>query len=132
MSETSSLGKVDLLVIDDDEVNNLILGKILEAAGIKKTTAFYTSAREALDFLGNLNLTDFPNHIMIDLDMPVLDGFGFLEAFQSQYEAEKPDTEVIVLTTSVMDRDRKRAESFDCVTGFLVKPIYLSVIQKLF
>lgn len=130
--ENIRMSKVDLLVIDDDDVNNLILSKILKAAGVKKTTEFYTSAREALIFLEGLSLADFPTYILIDLDMPVLDGFGFLEAFQSRFIPQKADTEVIVLTTSVMDRDRRRAESFECVSSFLVKPIYLEDIRKLF
>ena len=76
-----------ILLVDDNDIDNLINRKMLEASGITEKIYVSTSAKSALEFLKNLNLLDdqkgghLPELLFLDIDMPLMDGYQFLDEY---------------------------------------------------
>jgi CheY-like chemotaxis protein len=101
-----------ILIVEDNELARANLAKILESAGY--STASVTNGREALDYLES---KPPPDLILLDMLLPVLDGWHFLEELR---RTKKPTAPIIVTTGTVLSR--KWAEDHGCA-GFIRKPI---------
>ena len=108
----------DILIIDDDPINNLICEKILHIKGISSNSFSFTSAAKALEFLAEVE-GQSPSAILLDLNLPEVDGWQFLEKFQSL----NIKTPIFILTSSIDPRDKNRSETYKDVKGFFTKPL---------
>lgn len=112
----------NILLVDDDEVFHLLSNKLLQRLGITKDVYTARNGKEALDFVTTHNLSaDGPHVIFLDLNMPIMNGFAFIEALRNQ---NIPTTNiVIVIVSSSQDpTDLARAQSLG-VKHYLTKPI---------
>ena len=111
------------IVLVDDHDSDLLYGRIIvERAGIASEVRTFESAAEALQHLQG----DEGRHVglvLLDINMPVMDGFGFLDAFEPLRAAGRTSAWVAMLTSSPDPIDRSRAEAHRAVVDYLVKPI---------
>ena len=113
-----------LLLIDDDELNNYIVHSILEDTKLVNYFDFKTNGESALQYLYACQATkQFPNLILVDLKMPIMDGFEFIEQYEKKFLPESPHTQLMVLTSSIREVEKQKALSFKSVTNFLNKPL---------
>ena len=128
---------VDLVVlIDDSDIDLFVQRRFIELSGFAKRVVTFRSSREALAHLSAPGLQEIPDLIFLDLNMPEIDGFAFLEQYSRL--VRESATRIIILTSSSSALDRDRAASFENVIGFLSKPltegnlaeIDLSVVKK--
>jgi len=113
-----------LLIVDDDPINNIITQKRLsDAVGNLKMTVFEW-ASEALYQLENEPLPDL---VLLDLNMPELTGWDFLEACQAQ----QVPIEIIILTSSIDERDKEKAKVYPNVKAFISKPLSFNKVKKI-
>jgi CheY-like chemotaxis protein len=125
-----------IMLIDDNEIDNLINQKMLEAAAISEKIYTYTSAKSGLEFLKNmekLELADkiLPDLIFLDIDMPLMDGFQFLDEFEKFGPALKKKCKVIMLTSSINPQDYNLSKKYAAVKLFLNKPLSQETIASL-
>jgi CheY-like chemotaxis protein len=111
-----------VLTIDDNE-NDLLFTRIaLQRSGVEYDIRAFERAQEALTMLSTE-----PDHgtdlILLDINMPVMNGFAFLEAFEALPEAQRGRAVVVMLSSSSDPADRRRAAQHACVRGFLNKPL---------
>lgn len=122
------------LVVDDDPISCFINQKIIEISQITDHIAIVQNGREALDFISNY-LVDKENSksnlILLDLNMPVMNGFEFLEKFQSWEPELQENIEVVVLTSSYSESDIEKVKAFGIKT-YLSKPLTIEGLQSLF
>lgn len=114
-----------IMLIDDDEATNFLNQMTLEAHGLCREVQVYHKATDALHHLSNLNATGKkrPNLILLDVNMPGMNGWEFLEEYQKLDEQSKCDILVVMLTTSLNPDDRERAQQIDVIDEFLSKPL---------
>ncbi len=129
-----------VLLIDDDEAGNMYNKFILEDTGIVKNIQITTNGKEALDYITNQgkyieNGTKYPKPdlILLDINMPVMDGFEFLEEYHNLPKEIKGEIIIVMLTTSLLPEDKEKATSYNEVSDFMNKPVtkeYISGIMS--
>ncbi len=113
-----------LLLIDDDELNNYIVSSILEDTQLVDNFNFKTDGESALQYLHLCQATQqFPNLILVDLKMPIMDGFEFIEQYEKKFIEVSPNTQLMVLTSSIRETEKQKALNFKSVTNFVNKPL---------
>jgi CheY-like chemotaxis protein len=125
-----------IMLIDDNEIDNLINQKMIEAAAISEKIYTCSSAKSGLEFLKNmekLELADqiLPDLIFLDIDMPLMDGFQFLDEFEKFGPLIKKKCKVIMLTSSINPQDYNMAKKYATVKLFLNKPLSHESISSL-
>jgi CheY-like chemotaxis protein len=118
--------KKRLLIIDDDKLLNKINEKVLHSSGIVKELHITCNGKEALEYLQLRAEKNYPlpHVIILDLQMPVLNGFEFIDAFQKLDIPGKADIELVVFTSSSNPSDKQRALSKG-IKNYLAKPYLL-------
>lgn len=126
------------MIIDDNELDNFINSKILESARFAKNIYINTNGKSALEFLNNLiNSTGdafetlCPEVIFIDLNMPILDGFQFLEHIKKLDNKWLNKSTLVVLTSSAHPDDNKKSLSINKDVVYLNKPLTPEMLQDL-
>jgi CheY-like chemotaxis protein len=111
-----------LIVVDDNESDLLFTSIVIQKAGIASKVSVFEDARDAIE---RLQQDDHGiDVILLDINMPGMDGFAFLAAFEELYRARQAAPPVVVMLTSSPDpRDRERAFAFASVRDYVVKPI---------
>jgi CheY-like chemotaxis protein len=125
-----------IMLIDDNEIDNLINQKMIEAADISDKIYTYSSAKSGLEFLKNMEKLDvaekiLPDLIFLDIDMPLMDGFQFLDEFEKFSPALKRKCKVVMLTSSINPQDYNLAKKYATVKQFLNKPLSHETIVNL-
>ncbi len=121
-----------VFIIDDDPIHQRIAQIMISKHDIYDESIGYTEAEKALDFLkdNSDNEDNLPDVILLDLNMPVVDGWDFLEAFESfQMELNK-DVRVFIVSSSVDEKDMIRSQAFSTVRGFISKPLSPEIIRS--
>jgi two-component system, NarL family, nitrate/nitrite response regulator NarL len=119
------------VLIDDSEIDLFIQRRFLEVYSFSAQLIQFKSATQAITWLKSLNGEAPPDVIFLDLNMPEMDGFGFLEAFLQLPEETKASIRIVVLTSSNSAQDRKQAFENPNVIHFITKPIRQSEIEDL-
>ena len=109
-----------ILLIDDDEPTNFLNRLTIEQSGCADQVIVIQSGQEALHFLRNTNPPDI---IFLDINMPAMDGWEFLEEYRLLPSTQKSGIIVIMLTTSLNPDDEIKAKSHPEVAGFENKPL---------
>ncbi len=125
-----------VMLIDDNEIDNLINQKMIEAAAIADNIYTYTGAKSAIEFLKNMEKLDvaeqvLPDVIFLDIDMPLMDGFQFLDEFEKLTNVAKKKSKIVILTSSINPQDFNRSKKYENVKLYLNKPLSHESIVKL-
>lgn len=119
------------VVLIDDSDSDLIYGEVvLQRSGCFKKVTTVGMAVDALRLLASDEGADV-DLILLDINMPEMDGFGFLAAFEAMVTRPDRRADVVMLTSSPDPMDRQRAATFASVKGYVVKPIDVQSAQQL-
>jgi len=118
------------VLIDDSDIDLFIQRRFLEVYNFSEKLITYNSAEEALRKLQDPD-TAVPDLIFLDLNMPEIDGFGFLEKFGQLPEAVKSKSQIVVLTSSNSRRDKEQSMNYPQVVQFITKPLKQTDIESL-
>lgn len=119
------------MLIDDSEIDLFIHRRFLELCNFSRELIAFKSAETAIESLRNLNGDDPPNIIFLDLNMPVVDGFTFLNLFTSLPNKIKDQSRIVVLTSSNSVTDREQVYLYKNVIHMITKPMKQSDIEAL-
>lgn len=110
-----------LMLIDDSKIDVMVYGRIIARSGLVEAMETFYFADDALASLCAPG-RPWPDAILLDINMPRMTGFEFLEAASARFG---PDfgAVVVMLTTSLDPADRTRAESYAAVREFINKPL---------
>ena len=121
-----------VFIIDDDPIHQRIAQIMIGKHELFDEFDSYTEAEFALEYLKeNMdNSAGLPDVILLDLNMPVVDGWDFLEAFEKFQSDLSKQIRVFIVTSSVDEKDRLRSQTFSFVKGFISKPLSPDIIRS--
>ena len=122
---------LNLLVIDDDDINIFIIKKIVEKTGFDIEMVARNNGQQAIDYLNETISQNkpLPRLVLIDINMPVMNGWEFIEAYETLGIDQKVD--MYILSSSVYENDIEKTKSYKAVKGFISKPLSMERLTEL-
>ena len=113
-----------VLLVEDDETTNFISKMALQEAGIEDVDEAL-NGKQACDYIEK----DCPDFIFLDIKMPMMDGWDFLDEMISKSLCK--ETKIAMLTSSARPEDKNRAETYGCVIAYLEKPLTKVKVEEI-
>jgi CheY-like chemotaxis protein len=117
--EATPNGAKLICIIDDDPIYQILIHKIIGISNTGYDSIGFTNGKEAFDyFMLDLN-TNLPKIILLDLEMPIMDGWDFLDAIEM---LDTQNTAIYIVSSSISHEDKERAKTFTKIKGYYSKP----------
>ena len=120
-----------LFVIDDDDINDFILKRQIKVNNLPLDYKSSNSAESALEYLKKIPIDEYPSAIFLDIHMPLMNGFEFLEIYEKDLYSDHVDTELYMVSSSLRESEINKSKSYKCVKDFISKPVDVEVLKKL-
>jgi CheY-like chemotaxis protein len=111
-------------VVDDDPIYQIIINKIIKKSELFSTVFTFKNGKEALDtFKQSLAKNEnIPNIILLDLNMPVMDGWEFMDEMKC-LNINNKTTYIYIVSSSIAVEDKLKSKTYPIILGYLSKPI---------
>lgn len=126
--------KSNILLVDDDEVYLFLMNKIIKELTTELKVTSLLDGEEAIEYLSKCTdkNIDAPEVIFLDINMPFLDGWGFLEEFKKLKPKIQNNVNIYMVSSSNMQHDIDKASEFEELTGYVVKPLKEDKLIEIF
>ncbi|MFN4026871.1 MULTISPECIES: response regulator [Flavobacterium] len=127
----------NIMLVDDDEIFTYIIKKIIEESDIAEQINIFSNGRDAINYLSEVATEEslLPKVIFLDLNMPLLDGWGFLDEYIRLKPKLCKKINLYVITSSVSTYDHQKSKDYSDITDFIVKPLakekFIAIIKKM-
>jgi CheY-like chemotaxis protein len=121
-------------IIDDDKANNYLCKLVLEDYGVKPHIVYsFYQVNEALNTLQHAIevSANFPDLILLDINLPGADGWDFLNNFRTFPEENRSQTKIFMLSSSIYPDDLERSKSYPEIIEFLPKPLTSELVERI-
>lgn len=120
-----------VILVDDDPVFRYISAKMIEKVRPGFRIKSFSQGKVALNFLRENYTDEYYYYILLDINMPVMDGWKFLEAIEDIDFIKTENVSIQIVSSSVDDSDIEKSKKYDLVQGFLHKPLSADRIKSI-
>ena len=127
------MNNLKLLLIDDDPISNFLTKKVVEKANINADIIIYDNAANALSLFENfIDINEIPDAIFLDLNMPIMNGWEFIEDFSRLDDEVIAKVSLFILSASDNHYDISTAARYSFIKKYISKPIAIKEVESLF
>lgn len=126
---TKKLG--NLWIIDDDPMSSFYIKRLAELGELAHIISIYSKAQGAVDYLLHHKKSNshLPDVILLDIYMPELDGWGFLQKFKNIQDQLIKKIDIYIISSSNHPTDVEQAQTIKEVKGYFVKPVTMESLK---
>lgn len=125
---------LNICIVDDDNIYQFAMGRILKSMeDVPKQIITFSDGEEAIEYFEKQINTQssLPDVLLLDINMPIMDGFQFLEAYNKLKSKIKQRIAIYMISSSVDPVDIETANKFDCITDYVTKPLKSTVLKDI-
>ena len=122
-----------VLCIDDDPISVMLCRKVISRSEFAQTTDAANNGENALKYLQKIAETAgdiYPDIILLDLNMPIMNGWEFLENYERDYADTNSKSKIVILSSTIDPEDLKKSEQYSSVISFISKPITIESLKE--
>ncbi len=120
-----------IYIIDDDDIYQFTTKRLIEISNSNHKVVGIDNGETAIETLGSIqNSDDFPDIIFLDINMPEVDGWKFLELFRGLSANIEKTIRIFMVSSSTDRSDKDKARSYPEIEDYIVKPFNLEVLGK--
>ena len=125
--------QLHFIVIDDSKLNCFIAEKLIRNNENSNSVQVFMEATEALEYIKNQPDTESPPRtiIIVDIQMPVMNGFEFVESFEKLPESIRRQYDIFMISSSVNESDHNRISNYPSVKKLLLKPLTKEILSHI-
>jgi CheY-like chemotaxis protein len=123
-----------LCVIDDDKIFRFAIDKAAKQTGMVEEVIFFRDGEEGINFIRKnaSNEMELPDLILLDINMPIMNGWEFLEEYVNIEPTITKKMPIYILSSSIDRKDFKKSDMFACIKEYLVKPFTQEKLKQVF
>ena len=127
--------KKAIWVIDDDPIYQIIINKIIQRSEMFSTITSFKNGKEAIDALQETvntttdNIEILPDIILLDINMPVMDGWEFMEKMGLLKSKFSKNITVYIVSSSIAAEDKNKSKTYSDILGYLSKPVTINDLE---
>lgn len=118
-------------IIDDDQICHFITQHLIKSENLAQEVTCFYEAGEALQLLAGALPNNMPDMIFLDLNMPHMNGWQFLDALRPYETQISTRSKIFILTSSVDLADQEKARNYPYVSGYFYKPLQTADIKAI-
>ena len=120
--------KKTIWTIDDDLIYQIIVKKIIHKSDMFSVASSFKNGKEAIDALTNslINEEALPDIILLDINMPIMDGWEFMEKMTLLKPAVMKSIIVYIVSSSIATEDKDKSKTYPAILGYLSKPLNIN------
>jgi len=120
--------KKTIWVVDDDTIYQIIVNKIIQKSEMFSAISSFKNGKDAINAVSNSlnNIESFPDIILLDINMPIMDGWEFMEELQVLKPSINKQIIVYIVSSSIAVEDKNKAKSYPDILGYLSKPVNIN------
>jgi len=119
-------------IVDDDSIFQFTTKVKFEKLRLADEVLIFNDGEEMMDFLSSTDLDELPEIVLLDINMPIVDGWDFLDLYKSLESDKQKVMKIYMLSSSINPDDVKRAEANEFVLDYITKPIRDDDLTKIF
>lgn len=124
--------QLNFIIVDDSKLDCFIAEKIIRNTGRAGEVRSFTVAKEGLDYIKNTPVSAGSRTvILVDIQMPIMNGFDFVEAFETLPPQQRNNYTIYMLSSSINENDLNRVHNYPSIKQFLNKPLTSNMLSTL-
>ncbi|RFS17705.1 response regulator [Emticicia sp. C21] len=124
-----------LLCVDDDKITLTLIKLIVSKASFAEEIITKMNGKEALEYYGDLSEStakeDYPELIFLDLNMPIMGGWDFLDEFVKTFYKKFNQTKIIILSSSTDPEEKAKMHKYPMIIDYLSKPLTINALKNI-
>ena len=123
--------RLTICVVDDDKVYQFAVRKTIEATGMADAVLTFSNGAEAISYLETHSTAELPDIIFLDINMPVMNGWQFLENYARLSFSLGKNIPVYMVSSSIDEHDINKSREYQSVADYILKPVHKEKFSQL-